>query len=282
MARLIGVGLAFGIALGGCGGSAFSSSDSDAGGGGTAATGGSISGTGGATGGLTGGGGTGGYDQCARVDCAYPVCPDGVPVVVPEGQCCPICSCELVDCAVPICPPGVGVVTLPGECCPVCERDPAASCSEVTCNTMPTCPDGYAPGSIAGACCPGCVRSDEPIVPPVCTEALCPAPECAPGYRSEQLESECCPRCQPDPKYCQEDADCMVATSSRSCCSCPEAISIRQYEQDACWQNSDGQRSVPEACYPPTACTNVLCEPCAPSGLAKCVEHQCTLLTVTF
>jgi hypothetical protein len=278
LARIISIALAFGIALGGCGGSAFSGSDSGTGGSSTSGTGGILGGSGG----RTGVGGTGGHDPCATVDCAYPVCPDGVPVFVPEGQCCPICSCQVIACAMPICPPGVGVVTPPGECCPVCESGPAASCSQVLCDsTPPDCPKGYVPGTIPGACCAGCVPTGELITPPICTTGLCPLPECQLGYRPDQLQSECCPRCQPDPKYCQADSDCVVATNSRNCCACPEAISIRLYEQDACWRNANEPRDLPESCYPPSGCTNVLCAACQSTGPAACIDHQCTLLSGT-
>lgn len=259
--------LTLGIGMVGCGGSAFNS-------GGTGGTSGS-SGTGGGDWG-TGGWGTGG-SSCGLVDCAYPVCPDGVAVETPPGQCCPVCACDQVACAPVECPVGVGTVLPFGECCPVCDTNVAPSCAGVACNPPPTtCPAGYEPGRAPGACCSGCVPTGETIIPPNCTTVDCASPvDCPLGYHLDTYASQCCAECVPDPGFCTSDTDCLMAADSLACCTCGEAISIRTYDEDPCWQSYTNPRTLPAECAPPPGC-GATCGACAPPGVVQCAANHCT------
>jgi hypothetical protein len=290
--RALWTGIALTVVLVGCGGT-FSTEGSTGGspgsGGQSSAggwtTGGFPSGGRSAFGGAIGLGGTysqggaiskGGSGGCSQISCAYPYCPDGV-VTTPPGQCCPVCSCANTVCAQPICPPGVGLVTPPGACCPVCASNSTDSCSQVVCNLTPQpCPQGYMPGREPGACCAGCVPNGDPISIN-CSGVACPAIEqlCSLGYTPGHYMSECCDGCIPDPKYCQHDSDCLIADRPRSCCGCPEAISIRMYQEDACWFDVSAPRPIPQSCYPQAVC-GAYCGVCAPPGTAMCVGNQCT------
>jgi hypothetical protein len=211
------------------------------------------------------------------VDCAYPVCPDGVPVEIPAGQCCPVCPCDVELCAYPDCPPGVGLVTRPGECCPVCDTNVAPSCADVACLPAPNaCPTGYELGRAAGACCNGCVPTGEVIVPPDCSLVDCAAPPSCPlGYHIELFASQCCAECTPDAGYCHDDTECLMASNASQCCSCSQAISVRTYDQDLCWSADTDPRAVPASCYPPPGC-GATCGACAPPGQSMCIERHCT------
>lgn len=63
--------------------------------------------------------GSGGTSTCGGM-CDEPTCPDGE-LVVPEGECCPECSCAAVSCVTSDCAPDEVWVIHPGACCPSCE-----------------------------------------------------------------------------------------------------------------------------------------------------------------
>lgn len=182
-----------------------------------------------------------GAPNCAAVDCAYPACTDGAVPYTPAGSCCPICS-----------PPRT------------------TSCDGVMCQDATSCPQGYKTDLPPGACCAGCV----PDGTAGCLLISCPKSLCPAGYvRGDQLGG-CCTDCLPDPKYCNADADCVIADRPRSCCGCPEAISTRMYAADDCWSMPSAPRMVPQDCYPQAVC-DAVCGACAPPGIARCENHHC-------
>lgn len=164
-----------------CGGDAFSSTDSAAGGsGGNDGNGGSTGGatTGGTTAGGTTNGGAGGQD--CNVPCAAPDC---VGAYVPFGECCPVCpptSCPTgYSCADQLCPPGTSSTPLAafgGECC-ACRGD---SCA-VDCGAPPMCPGGSRLEQLPGECCPRCTNSTCPTGQDLCTNLSCPGTSPIPG-----------------------------------------------------------------------------------------------------
>jgi hypothetical protein len=141
----------------------------------------------------------------------------------------------------------------------------------VSCKEVMPCPDGYTVGEPPGACCGGCVPSGALSCPKI---ACAPGNHCPLGYVRGDALGGCCTDCVPDPKYCNADADCVIADRPRSCCGCPEAISTRMYAADACWSIPSMPRSVPQDCYPQAVC-DAVCGACAPPGIARCENHRC-------
>lgn len=99
---------------------------------------------------------------------------------------------------------------------------------------------------------------------------------CALGYVPGDLVGGCCYQCWPDPKFCEADSDCMIADRPRSCCGCPEAISVRMSDADACWFNPADPKVIPADCYPDSVCSRV-CESCELPSKASCVENRCVI-----
>jgi hypothetical protein len=85
----------------------------------------------------------------------------------------------------------------------------------------------------------------------------------------------CCYECLPDPLYCVDSADCVIADRPRSCCGCAEVISTRALADDPCWTPVDEPRDIPEECYPEVIC-DALCDACPDPGEAACVYNRCT------
>jgi hypothetical protein len=215
--------------------------------------------------------------DCANVLCARlaapPLC-EGELVIQP-GQCCPTCSCDAIDCAYPVCEDGAEPVVEPGRCCPTCPP-PQPSCAAVQCQPVMDCGPSHMLAKPPGACCEGCI----PTMPGGVSCTLLPCPDgnpCPAGYVRGDVLGGCCNDCLPDPLYCSSAADCVVADKPRSCCGCPEPISIRQYNDDPCWSAPDSPRPIPEECFPDAMC-GAVCGACPPAGQASCFENRCTVL----
>jgi hypothetical protein len=88
-----------------------------------------------------------------------------------------------------------------------------------------------------------------------------------------QHAGHCCSECMPDPKTCNEDADCLLAHVEGECCDCPQAISQRQYDADPCWSAVAAPRQTPGNC-PSQLCDLLDCADCSPRA-AVCVGHRC-------
>lgn len=84
--------------------------------------------------------------MCEYVKCAYPLCAQGQHMVIPNGQCCPVCRgpspndrCATVLCAALACAQGEVLVRHGNDCCGRCE--PAHPVAE--CTTDLDCPQLY-------------------------------------------------------------------------------------------------------------------------------------------
>jgi hypothetical protein len=185
--------------------------------------------------------GVAGGTNCFNVDCAYPVCDDGQMPITPAGQCCPIC---------PPTPP---------------------TCLGVSCEPVMACPMGYEQKRLPGACCEGCYATPGGVG---CVDIACPPNNCPLGYVPGSVYGGCCYDCVPDPLFCDSITDCVIADRPRPCCGCPEAITTREYAQDACWSAVDMPRMIPQECYPQFTC-DAVCGACPPPGKALCAEHRC-------
>ncbi|MBK6530565.1 MAG: hypothetical protein IPF99_13430 [Deltaproteobacteria bacterium] len=94
-----------------------------------------------------------GRPVCQYVKCAYPLCAEGQNLVIPQGQCCPVCRgpspsdrCATVLCAAVACGEGEVLVRRGNDCCGRCERAPAVAectrdedCPQIMCIACP-CP----------------------------------------------------------------------------------------------------------------------------------------------
>ncbi|HEY6728827.1 MAG TPA: hypothetical protein VI197_32675, partial [Polyangiaceae bacterium] len=89
------------------------------------------------------------------------------------------------------------------------------------------------------------------------------------------LMGGCCYECLPDPLFCEQNADCVLADRPHECCGCPEVISRRALDDDACWYSLAEPRTIPPECYPEFTC-DALCGACPDSGSAVCVDNRCT------
>ncbi|HEU5073574.1 MAG TPA: hypothetical protein VFU02_05365 [Polyangiaceae bacterium] len=244
------------------------------------------SGTGGTSNGTTSGGGTTSFTtattatnatvtgtsttgvHCADVECGGLPCPDGEWQTLP-GECCPVCVCPAVSCEPVSCPNG-RIETPPGYCCPQCVEE---LCSDVLCDGPSECGEGRTFTRPAGACCAGCMPDEPGSV--ACVEIACPPDDnCAKGYVPGDRMGGCCYECLPDPLYCEQNADCVIADRPRTCCGCPEVISKRALEDDACWSPVSDPRPIPEECYPDVIC-DAVCGACAEPGVAVCVDNRC-------
>lgn len=203
--------------------------------------------------------------NCAGLICAGGECPDGR-WETPPGRCCPVCTCEGVVCEEPVCPSGQ-TLTPPDHCCPQCVD---LLCSGVVCQGPSDCGDGRTYSRPDGACCAGCM----PLEPALCPELGCPDDTCPKGYVSGDAVGGCCTECLPDPLYCEVSDDCVAADRPRECCGCPEIISKRALDDDACWSPSSDPRPIPDACYPDVTC-DAVCGACPPTGVPVCVDNRC-------
>jgi len=141
----------------------------------------------------------------------------------------------------------------------------------VICEPPVECPMGYNWSRPSGACCAGCIADGGPS----CVEIACPNQVCPAGYvPGDVTGTGCCYECVPDPLYCTADSECMIADRPRPCCGCPEAISTRAYDEDACWYTPEAPRPIPLECYPMNVC-DALCAPCPPPGFAACAQNRC-------
>lgn len=257
--------------------------DSDAGG--TGGTGGSrsTSGAGGTSNAVTSGGGNTSVStlstatmtatsttspNCTGIECGGLPCHEGSWETLP-GECCPVCMCAEILCDPPVCPNG-RIETPPGYCCPQCVEE---LCSNVHCDGPSECGEGRTFTRPSGACCAGCMPDEPGTVG--CVEIACPADDnCAKGYVPGDRMGGCCYECLPDPLYCEEDADCVIADRPRTCCGCPEVISKRALDDDACWSPLSDPRPIPEECYPDVIC-DAVCGACAEPGLVACIDNRC-------
>jgi hypothetical protein len=181
-------------------------------------------------------------------------------------------TCDLLPCAFPACPDGQMPITPAGECCPSCPP-PATGCDNVQCQPVKQCGEGEELQQPAGACCAACMPKPGNVA---CLEIACPQDkECPLGYVSGDKVGGCCYQCLPDPLFCNEEKECVMADRPRSCCGCPEVISRRAYDADACWSDVADPRMIPQSCYPQVVC-DALCAACPPPLEATCIDHRCT------
>lgn len=268
----------------GCGGEAFRESNNE-GAGGTGGGSGGSGGTGGSggvqstssashnasTSSTTASTSTTGKTSCLGVSCEpAPPCAGGT-LIIPEGQCCPVCSCFGAACALPVCDDRVMPIYEAGDCCPTC---PEPSCAGVECRPVSACSGGNYYGRPLGACCSDCIPDPAKVA---CVDIVCSDPMCPPGYTSAETQGGCCYECVPDPLYCNSDSDCTIANRPRPCCGCSEVVSQRMLREDPCWYSIDDPRVIPEECYPESFC-DVFCGACESPGKPACVNHRCTEL----
>jgi len=275
----------------GCGGATELNGDSDdtgsdggnGGTGGTAGSGGTGSGGTGGSGGNGGAGGMGGGTPVTNTvgstatsttglicppGCGSLPCPDGRWETLP-GECCPVCTCENVECE-PLGCPADQQVTPDGYCCPQCVDAP---CPNVTCSPPTECASGQIYTRPDGACCAGCMPEEPGNVG--CLDIVCPPEDnCTAGYIHGDAVGGCCYECLPDPLYCESATDCVLADRPHGCCGCPEAITRRALDDDACWWAVSEPRPVPDECYPPEIC-DADCDGCPEPGMVACIENRC-------
>ncbi|MDF3071088.1 MAG: hypothetical protein K0R38_6689 [Polyangiaceae bacterium] len=180
-------------------------------------------------------------------------------------------TCTTVECEPPACRKDEISVLRPGDCCETCQ--PAAGgCEDVKCQPVEPCGEGYELAQPAGACCVGCIPKPGFVA---CVNITCPPARCPLGYVRGDLLGGCCYDCVPDPLYCRDGNDCLVADRPRECCGCPEAITRRQYDAEACWSELRAPRPRPATCYPQVTC-DAVCGPCEPqSDYPDCEENRC-------
>lgn len=84
--------------------------------------------------------------MCEYVKCAYPLCAQGQHLVIPRGQCCPVCHgpsnvdrCAAVLCAAVVCGEGEILVRNGNDCCGRCAPAPAVA----ECSSDEDCPQIY-------------------------------------------------------------------------------------------------------------------------------------------
>lgn len=250
----------------GCGGATASHGDDASGGTGGDASGGTSSNTTSTSAGGTNNT-TGSTPNCPSLPCGGLSCPDGQ-LTVPPGACCPVCSCSLAECEPLDCPSG-RTLTPAGACCPQCAE---AQCEGVVCEGPTTCDSNSTFSRPAGACCAACLQ-----LPGVgCALVACPEDlECPSGYVAGDLVGGCCYECLPDPLYCFDSGDCVLANRPRTCCGCEEAISTRALEDDPCWVPAGEPWDIPAECYPEVTC-DALCGECPDPGEVACVDYRCT------
>lgn len=160
--------------------------------------------------------------NCAKVNCALPVCPVGTSPQTPKGECCPRClptpppDCSAVLCLAVTCGSGERAVTPVGGCCPGCLPAPHSEpdCSGVIC-ASPNCGFNQRIVTRKGECCPGC----ELIGPaPDCSAVICKFPTCNSDEKVVTPEGQCCPICEPLQTVCPDTC------SPEFCGEQPEAI----------------------------------------------------------
>jgi hypothetical protein len=148
----------------------------------------------------------------------------------------------------------------------------SVGCEGVECLDVSSCAVGYELAQPPGACCAGCFAEPGQVG---CLDIPCPpGNHCPLGYMPGDRLGGCCTDCVPDPKFCNQREDCALADRPRSCCDCPEAISMRAYQADACWSLLASPRAWPMSCYPDFNC-GAVCVACPEPGLVACVEHRC-------
>jgi len=216
---------------------------------------------------------TGGPPVCDLSLCGGSPCPDGQ-LVTPVGQCCPVCSCDQVECEPLDCPSG-NTMLAPGACCEQCEEQ---ACENVLCAGPTECGDGETWERPPGACCAACIPEEPGNV--TCVDIACQSTGCANGYVRGDLVGGCCYACLPDPLFCEDASDCVRADRPRDCCGCPQVISTRALDDDACWYAVDDPRPIPDACYPEAYC-DALCGACPDPGQVLCLQNRCIELPLT-
>jgi len=179
-------------------------------------------------------------------------------------------NCDLVLCALPECSDGQMPINPAGECCPSCPP-PQTGCDNVMCQPVKNCPEGYTLTQAPGACCAGCQPPPGGVG---CPEIACPDDVCPAGYVRGDLVGGCCTECLPDPLFCNSAKDCVLADRPRSCCGCPEVITRRAYDADACWSDVEAPRMLPAGCYPQVIC-DAICNACPASLGVSCSNHRC-------
>jgi hypothetical protein len=180
-------------------------------------------------------------------------------------------TCTTIECAPPPCGKDEISVLRPGACCETCEPK-AGGCEDVKCQPVGACGEGYELAQPPGACCAGCIPKPGFVA---CVNITCPPARCPLGYVRGDLLGGCCYDCVPDPLYCRDSSDCLMADRPRECCGCPEAITRRQYEAEACWSDLLAPRPRPATCYPQVTC-DALCGACDnESDYAECAENRC-------
>lgn len=216
---------------------------------------------------------TGGLD-CSGFECGGLPCPDGE-LIVPPGECCPVCVCTGGECE-PLDCPSERVVTPAGACCSECAH---LQCEGVVCDGPTECGAGSSFSRPAGACCAACLQPPDAVA---CSLIGCPEqPQyCPPGYVAGDLAGGCCYECLPDPLYCVADTDCALANRPRTCCGCEEVISTRALDDDPCWVPVGEPWDIPEECYPDFTC-DAVCGACPDPGGVVCENNRCTQILRT-
>lgn len=189
-----------------------------------------------------------------------------------------VMDCSAVTCPLPKCSSTSEPVTLLDECCPRCVGiDP--SCAEVAC-TNPQCPQGFEPAREPGACCDTC-RATPFARGPVCGPITClVASSCARGYTEAAVEWSCCPLCVPDPNFCRDNNDCVLAEATNECCPCPTSISTRRFLQVSCLSVMGKPVQPAESCASPSAC-DVACAECQTGNWPICSNGTCVTTWIT-
>jgi len=217
---------------------------------------------------------TGGPPICSLSLCGGTPCPDGQ-LVTPPAQCCPVCSCDQVECEPLDCPSGKTMLA-PGACCEECA---GSGCENVLCAGPTECGSGQSWQRPAGACCGSCLPDEPGNV--ACLEIACPSDKnCSAGYIRGDIVGGCCYDCLPDPLFCEDASDCVLADRPRDCCGCPEVISTRALDDDACWYAVNDPRPIPDECYPDAIC-DALCGACPNPGQVMCLQNRCVELPLT-
>ena len=94
-------------------------------------------------------------NHCRGIECPVFKCAADSILVVPDGECCPVCQpptdCTKVEC--PDCAENEVSFFVDGKCCLECKPKMRLDCSAVRC-AQPECPEGYEP--VKKGCCDTC------------------------------------------------------------------------------------------------------------------------------
>lgn len=115
--------------------------------------------------------------DCSSALCFPPECNEG-DIVVPNGECCPVCvphtdRCAAVDCLVqPVCKKGQKLKAVKGVCCPVCVSE---------------CKIAGQVFSYCASHCPETCEQPDPLCAKVCSQGC----TCPPGQVLDRVSMRC-------------------------------------------------------------------------------------------